>query len=719
MGDLNAVTPVPRPTRKRRARPAAESHVEALEAENARLRARVRELERADESDRCEALAQFADTTDGWFWEMDEALRFTYFSPSVKRVTGVEPEWHYGKTREDLGRGTGVSEQQWREHLETLRQRQPFSDFVFRRAGPDGVKWMKTSGVPIHDGGGVFRGYRGTATDITAEITARRTADRLRAAVENLEELFVLWDADDGLVVCNARFREINAAVAHTLVPGTTFEEHIRAALAAGLYPNGVGREQQWLAQRLAQHQSPGEPFELERQDGRCLLVREQRLSDGSTATVATDVSPLKQAMARLSREHDLLQHVVSHSPVILWAVDREGIIEVSDGVGLSAQGYGSGDLVGSSIFDVYQENPDFLANVRRALAGEAFSAQNETGNATFERWFEPVLDERGTVTGVIGVSVDVSERTRSEKIRMQQHDVLQTTLATIPDGVQVLDGELNLVAWNERLWEVMELDGPAIVNAPDPGKAFRYALAARGEYGDGDVDELVASREAIARTTVPVHYERQLVSGKWIECRGTPLPGGGYLAVYRDVHESRQMQEQLERFATRDDLTGLANRRSFLEALERELGRARRHGRVMCVAIVDVDHFKTVNDRHGHAAGDHVLCRISEAMRGAVRDTDIVGRLGGEEFALLLPECPMSGGAQVCERLREAVAAMRHEFDAASIQVTVSVGVAESTRGCDSKSLIANADGAVYAAKRGGRNRVILHDNEATRGTL
>jgi diguanylate cyclase (GGDEF)-like protein len=409
---------------------------------------------------------------------------------------------------------------------------------------------------------------------------------------------------------------------------------------------------------------------------------------------------------------HELLHKLVSHSPVILWSVDAGGRIELSEGKGLERQGFRPGELAGRSIFEVYAEHPDFLRNVRRALAGEAFSARNEFGGASYERWFEPVIGADGEVSGAIGVSVDITEQERSALALRENNQLLRTALDSIPDGVQVLDRDLKLVAWNDRLWEVLELDGEAVLAAADPGKAFRYALASRGEYGEGELETLVASREAIARTPVPVHYERQLVSGKWIECRGTPVPGGGYLAIYRDIHESKRLEHELERLATYDELTGLRNRRSLLACLQSELERQQRYACGVSVLVIDVDHFKSVNDCHGHAAGDTVLQRVSQGMLAVMRDVDVLGRTGGEEFAAVLPQTDPAGALRVAERLRAAVAALDLDLGEAVLRVTVSVGAASAWPDASVKDLLARADRALYAAKHGGRNRVMAHSD-------
>ena len=230
---------------------------------------------------------------------MDENLRFTWFSDRVKEVTGVDPEWHYGKTRQEIG-SPGVPADAWELHLETLRQRKPFRNFEFSRRGPDGDKWMRSNGAPMFDDDGAFRGYIGTGTDITTEVLADQRADRSREllenAIESMAEMFVLWDAEDRLVMCNERFREINRRVAETTNPGTPFERHVRAALAEGLYPDADGREADWLDERIRRHRTPGPAFELARQDGRWILIHEQRLASGNIVTISTDITERKAA---------------------------------------------------------------------------------------------------------------------------------------------------------------------------------------------------------------------------------------------------------------------------------------------------------------------------------------------------------------------------------------------------------------------------------------
>jgi diguanylate cyclase (GGDEF)-like protein len=157
------------------------------------------------------------------------------------------------------------------------------------------------------------------------------------------------------------------------------------------------------------------------------------------------------------------------------------------------------------------------------------------------------------------------------------------------------------------------------------------------------------------------------------------------------------------------DDLTGVANRRAFFEAAELELTRNRRTPRPTALILFDADNFKQINDRHGHPAGDCVLRQLGMALSSTFRQVDVVARVGGEEFAVLLPSSTLAGAAAVAERLRELVASQPVMCDGVPVACTVSAGIAAIEEGetIDLDTLIKRADLALYAAKARGRNRV------------
>jgi diguanylate cyclase (GGDEF)-like protein len=185
------------------------------------------------------------------------------------------------------------------------------------------------------------------------------------------------------------------------------------------------------------------------------------------------------------------------------------------------------------------------------------------------------------------------------------------------------------------------------------------------------------------------------------------------------DITERRRMDDELRVLATTDFLTGLPNRREFMGRLEDEEGRLRRDiGACAAVLLLDVDHFKRINDEHGHAAGDAVLRQLAGLMLDGQRKIDMLGRVGGEEFAILLPGTELDAAAVFAERLRLRVAGTPMRLDGGvSLTVTVSIGIAamggQHTGG---DAALVRADQALYCAKRGGRNRVELMDVEADR---
>lgn len=165
---------------------------------------------------------------------------------------------------------------------------------------------------------------------------------------------------------------------------------------------------------------------------------------------------------------------------------------------------------------------------------------------------------------------------------------------------------------------------------------------------------------------------------------------------------------EKLEAQANTDALTGLLNRRRFLQGFEDEFGRSRRYRHPLSVAMIDVDHFKKINDTHGHGPGDKVLATLAEIMIRELRGVDSVGRLGGEEFAAYFPETDIVGAALACERMRVAVGESSIELADQRVSVTISIGVTQIRPGSDGPaSFLKRADDLLYKAKSAGRNCV------------
>lgn len=203
-----------------------------------------------------------------------------------------------------------------------------------------------------------------------------------------------------------------------------------------------------------------------------------------------------------------------------------------------------------------------------------------------------------------------------------------------------------------------------------------------------------------------------------WLDLRILPLrnPDGKvthFAAIERDVTLDKRKFDDLQFAADRDPLTGIPNRRALLRVVHAEIGATVvRRGvgptaRGSCLAFIDVDHFKGVNDRFGHPAGDAVLLGVADRLTENVRRSDMVGRLGGEEFAVWMPAVTLGEATVLAERLCRSVSASPFDTPAGPVAATVSIGLAPYRRGDDLASLMARADHAMYAAKGAGRNRV------------
>jgi diguanylate cyclase (GGDEF)-like protein/PAS domain S-box-containing protein len=253
---------------------------------------------------------------------------------------------------------------------------------------------------------------------------------------------------------------------------------------------------------------------------------------------------------------------------------------------------------------------------------------------------------------------------------------------------------------------------------------AAMLGVRPRDEVHPDDRDAFVAGTSAVwggEREELTLTYRLRHADGHWVWIEATIRlvrdaetgAPDGTVAVSRDVTERVRLEAELARLAAQDGLTGIANRRSFDEAVRREWAEARRSGALVSVLLLDVDHFKAFNDHYGHQAGDECLRRIALVARETVRRlTDVVARYGGEEFAILLPQTDAAGAEAVAERMRAEIEAMAvpHRGGAPGGVVTASIGAATARPaegGREPAQMLSAADRALYAAKRAGRNQV------------
>jgi diguanylate cyclase (GGDEF)-like protein/PAS domain S-box-containing protein len=335
-------------------------------------------------------------------------------------------------------------------------------------------------------------------------------------------------------------------------------------------------------------------------------------------------------------------------------------------------------------------------------------------------RWIELKAVPRRTGHGEIiwtGLMLDASKRKRVEAALLASEATYRTLFETVPQGVVYQDATGAITAANpaalrilglsldqlqgrtsvDRRWQAVREDG-----SPFPGEEHPAMVALRTRQ---------EVRDVLMGVHVPDRPEGR--SKVWILVNAVPLLENGVVrqvyATFEDVTERVVLTQEIHRQATTDFLTGAPNRRSFMSRLALEFDRVRRHTSLNCgLLALDLDHFKRVNDTWGHAAGDAVLCHLVQLVQGLIRTTDFLGRTGGEEFSVLLPDTSPKAVLAMAERLRERVAATPAVFGGRLIPISLSIGASLiDAQDADTDAVLARADEALYAAKESGRNTV------------
>jgi diguanylate cyclase (GGDEF)-like protein/PAS domain S-box-containing protein len=309
--------------------------------------------------------------------------------------------------------------------------------------------------------------------------------------------------------------------------------------------------------------------------------------------------------------------------------------------------------------------------------------------------------------------------------------------MLAIPAFVLGLDGKV--IIWNRACERLTGVPADEVVGTANHWRSF-YAEQ-RPTLADLVIQNRIGDIDRLYPRVADASLDGQLSVESWCDmprggrrrylaCDASPILGehGRLEAVVqtlRDVTEQKAAQIALEQLATRDGLTGLANRRCFDDTLKSEWARAMRQGQPLSLLMVDVDNFKAYNDINGHIGGDECLKRIATAVASEMRANDLVARYGGEEFAVILPSQSLKGAAIVAERVRERVERLQlpngqTSGPTAGQHVTVSIGAATAYAGPDNQpgQLVAIADAALYRAKHLGRNRISLPITEPADAT-
>ncbi|MCX7896661.1 MAG: diguanylate cyclase [Rhodocyclaceae bacterium] len=425
------------------------------------------------------------------------------------------------------------------------------------------------------------------------------------------------------------------------------------------------------------------------------------------------NVDERKGLETRLRTEMEQLREILDALGEGVFGVDAKGRITFINAAMVSLLGYTREQLMGAHAHTLFHgrrrdgspypqgDCPVFqtLQDRQPRLTQEWFWRQNGQPLPVLQS--VAALQQGGAVVAFIDMSTEWSLRERER--------VLSRAVEAAPGGILVTDRSGRLVWANEAF---LKLSGYSLAEAigRTPGQLVKSGHHPR-EFYEAFWRTLLAKQiwqgEIINRRRDGSLYHEWMVAAPVLDDQGEIQ---NFVALKQDITERKRLEEELRRQASIDALTGLANRREFYRAAERELARVRRGGNATLL-LADFDHFKAINDLYGHAAGDAALVAFARLLLDGLRQMDLAARWGGEEFIVLLPDTSAEDAAKLAERLRQRLAAMTiHEGDA-EFRITASFGVAIIDAADERiEHAIARADEALYRAKQGGRNRVIVH---------
>jgi diguanylate cyclase (GGDEF)-like protein/PAS domain S-box-containing protein len=451
---------------------------------------------------------------------------------------------------------------------------------------------------------------------------------------------------------------------------------------------------------------------------------------------VFADITPHIEAKLELRRANEALRmsetslrNVLSTIPDDLWIKDPDGVYLLCNKSFESFVGASAADILGQTDFDFNSaaQAAAFRASDLDVIAAggplkrqKSVVVPSDGRHAIMETIKTPVLDAGGELVGVLGIARDMTERIRAERELARMMAYQRTLLDNSPIGISVLRPDRVCIEANQALARIFDVPLETLIGAN-----------VRMLYRDQDSYDAVGARAWPAVRDGATHAEDVPMQRR----DGTPIwvrvtshlvdksnPDFGAILMMEDITQRRQLEDELratntalekltqdlQELARTDSLTGLPNRRAFQKTIEVEFARSRRFGTAATVLVIDIDHFKNVNDTHGHDAGDRALIGLAALLKTKIRASDSAARFGGEEFVMLLPGTGTGGARVLANRIRAAAAAILVPSEAGAFGFTVSVGIAPfRADDLEWRHAFAHADRALYRAKANGRNRV------------
>lgn len=666
--------------------------------------------------------ADSATASTDWWWETDADLRFSLVTgPAGDSLVAARIS---GRRWTEVCHGD-PTDGEWQRHLADLEARRPFRNLRCRLGDEAGESyWVRVSGVPVFKRG-IFAGYRGSGCNIPRAMEgaplAVETRFRLIAAVQVIDDGFALFDADRRLLMCNDRCLELVPQLSQHLQPGASFECLARLCAASGTFPQAAGRENQWVAERLAGFDSGNSCFELQMRDGRWLLVRDRRTSDGCTVSTYTDITELKrrehQVQVALEEQRALMEAI----PDAVFVFDVQGRLvkwnrTLERVTGLRVEELRHKPLHAlTAVTDKRRCAQAFRRCLAEGQTEITVSLLDQEGNPVLYHCVGAVLrDADGQSVGIIGVGRDVDAQHQNERRLRQAAKVFEGTT----EGVMIADAQGHIIAVNEAFAEITGYAQREVIGqTPRILKSFRH--------GDDFYKALWSSLLEQGGWQGEIWNRRKdgEIFPEWLTINSVYDEQGrieNFVAVFSDISAMKQAELRLQRLAHHDALTDLPNRLLLADRLQHAIERAHRDEHQVAVLFLDLDRFKVINDTLGHPVGDRLLQEVASRLATCVREDDTVARLGGDEFVVVIEE---ARGREDVEHVVRKLLKLFHEpfrVDGRNMALSTSIGISLYPRdGTTVDVLLKRADAAMYQAKQKGRNISHFYTEEFNSGAL
>ncbi|MBI5632894.1 MAG: PAS domain S-box protein [Nitrospirae bacterium] len=326
-----------------------------------------------------------------------------------------------------------------------------------------------------------------------------------------------------------------------------------------------------------------------------------------------------------------------------------------------------------------------------------------------------PMRNEQNVITHFIATAKVITDRILAENALRESEERMRTITEMAASAIVMIDAGGIVSFWNpaaEKLFgysagEAMGMDLHKIIVPQRHYEDFRKGFALFADTGEGAVVgrplEMTAQRKDGTEFPVDLSISGIRIKDQWHA-----------VGIIRDITERKQAEQKLREYAEKDSLTDVLNRRKFYEVLDQEKERAARYARSLSLIMFDIDHFKAVNDRYGHAVGDSVLKKTASVVVDHIRKSDVLGRIGGEEFAILAAETTVESALALAGKIRAAIETTEHDDVG---RITVSIGVSAYLSGLTMDEFVRRTDEALYTAKNNGRNRVECYSAVSPQG--